>query len=99
METNDVPIIQSPVSKIIKLLIKIAPKPYPRKMQAVQPEDEVLKEDDKEFPPVASSSSPTQDGDLKTMFPLLKTTNTGSLVLWNFLWALLQDENHKKIVT
>ena len=100
VETNDVPIIQSPspVSKIIKLLPKIAPKPSPRKMQAVQPKDEVLKEDAKEFPPVASSSSPTHDGDLKTMFPLLKTTNTGSLVLWNFLLAL-QDENPEKIVT
>ena len=101
VETNDFPLIQSPspVSKIIKLLPKIAPKPSPRKMQAVPPKDEVLKEDAKEFPAVASSSCPTQDGDLKTMFPLLKTTNTGSLVLWNFLWALLQDENHKKIVT
>jgi len=102
VETSDVAIIKSPspVSKIIKLLPKIAPKPSPRKMQAVQPKDEVLKEDAKEFPAAAaSSSSSTHDGDLKTMFPLLKTTNTGSLVLWNFLWALLQDENHKKIVS
>ena len=59
VETNDVPIIQSPssISKIIKLLPKIAPKPLSRKMQAVQPKDEVLKEDGSEFPAVASSSS------------------------------------------
>jgi len=35
--------------------------------------------------------------EIQSMYPHLKMTNTGSLVLWNFLWALLQDANYKKI--
>merc|ERR1719186_1347597 len=42
---------------------------------------------------------PTKSEDLKTLFPYLKNTNTESLVLWDFLWALLNDQNHKKTVT
>ena len=99
VEKNDVVKTPSPVSKIVKLLPKIAPKPSPGKVKAVQPKDEVLKEDAKDLSMVSPSPEDSQDFDMKTMFPLLKTTNTGSLVLWNFLWALLQDENHKKIVT
>ena len=30
-------------------------------------------------------------------YPYLKSTNTGALVLWNFLWALLQDVNYKHV--
>merc|ERR1719186_1458093 len=44
-------------------------------------------------------ASPTKSEDLKTLFPYLKNTNTESLVLWDFLWALLKDENYKKTVT
>merc|ERR1719186_988481 len=44
-------------------------------------------------------ASPTKSEDLKTLFPHLKNTNTESLVLWDFLWALLKDENYKKTVT
>jgi len=92
-------LFQSPsaVSKIIKLLPKIAPKPAP--VKAVPPKDEVLK--DFKNPGTAESSQPmgSSKDDIKAMFPMLKTTNTGSLVLWNFLWALLQDEKHSKIVT
>ena len=88
------------MSKIIKLLPKIAPKPAP--VNVVPTKDEVLK--DFKNPGTAESPQPMEerskdDIDIKTMFPLLKTTNTGSLVLWNFLWALLQDEKHSKIVT
>jgi len=35
--------------------------------------------------------------EIQSMYPHLKMTNTGSLVLWNFLWALLQDANYKQI--
>jgi len=85
------------VSKIIKLLPKIAPKSAPE--IAVPHKDEVLKE--LKNPGTAESSQPMESSkdDIKAMFPMLKTTNTGSLVLWNFLWALLQDEKHSKIVT
>merc|ERR1719186_279650 len=44
-------------------------------------------------------ASPTKSEDLKTLFPYLKNTNTESLVLWDFLWALLRDENYEKTVT
>merc|ERR1719186_676410 len=44
-------------------------------------------------------ASPTKSEDLKTLFPYLKNTNTESLVLWDFLWALLKDENYEKTVT
>ena len=30
-------------------------------------------------------------------YPYLKMTNTGALVLWNFLWAVLQDVNYKHV--
>lgn len=32
------------------------------------------------------------------LYPHLRLTNTGALVLWNFLWALLQDINKRSIV-
>merc|ERR1719186_2519025 len=90
------------VPKVTKLLPKIAPKPSAEGLRAVQPKDEMLKEDTKDIalnvqPSV--STSPTLPPDVLTLFPHLKTTNSGSLVLWNFLWALLQDENYKKIVS
>merc|ERR1719186_1003551 len=44
-------------------------------------------------------ASPTKSEDLKTLFPYLKNTNTESLVLWDFLWALLRDQNYQKTVT
>ena len=31
-------------------------------------------------------------------FPYLRLTNTGALVLWNFLWALVQDHRQRCIV-
>eukprot|EP00092_Neocalanus_flemingeri_P098202 GFUD01125217.1.p1 GENE.GFUD01125217.1~~GFUD01125217.1.p1 ORF type:complete len:441 (-),score=134.21 GFUD01125217.1:58-1194(-) len=81
----------APVAKITKLYPKIAPKPT---------EDEV-KEGAKDLSvePPLTNSSPTLPPDMKTLFPHLKTTNTGSLVLWNFLWALLQDSNHDQAIT
>ena len=33
---------------------------------------------------------------VQKMFPYLKQTNTGTLVLWNFLWAILEN-NHTNI--
>merc|ERR1719186_2317804 len=90
------------VPKITKLLPKIAPKPSAEGLIAVQPKDEMLKEDTKAIGLNVESSlftSPTLPPDVLTLFPHLKTTNSGSLVLWNFLWALLQDGNYKKIVT
>merc|ERR1719186_519949 len=45
-----------------------------------------------------NTASPTKPEDLKTLLPYLKNTNTESLVLWDFLWALLKDENYKKTV-
>jgi len=98
----------SGVAKMTKLLPKIAPKPAvaPKPtaewLSAVQPKDEMLKEDAKDVPlnvEPTLPSSPTLPPDVQTLFPHLKTTNSGSLVLWNFLWALLKDEKYKKIVT
>ena len=40
----------------------------------------------------------TVPGELQIKYPYLKMTNTGALVLWNFLWALLQDPNYTHIV-
>ena len=34
--------------------------------------------------------------DVQKMFPELKQTNTGALVLWNFLWAILKN-NHTNL--
>merc|ERR1719186_898011 len=90
------------VPKVTKLLPKIAPKPSAEGLRAVQPKDEMLKEDTKDIAlnvEPSHSTFPTLPPDVLTLFPHLKTTNSGSLVLWNFLWALLQDENYKKIVT
>jgi len=39
----------------------------------------------------------TVPGELQIKYPYLKMTNTGALVLWNFLWALLQDANYTHI--
>jgi len=98
----------SGVAKLTKLLPKIAPKPSVASkptaecLSAVQPKDEMLKEDAKDVPlnvEPTLPSSPTLPPDVQTLFPHLKTTNSGSLVLWNFLWALLKDEKYKKIVT
>merc|ERR1712096_337299 len=91
----------SGVANLTKLLPKIAPKPSAEWLSAVQPKDEMLKEDAKDVPlnmEPTLPSSPTLPPDVQTLFPHLKTTNSGSLVLWNFLWALLKDENYKKIV-
>merc|ERR1719427_1575018 len=90
------------VPKVTKLLPKIAPKPSAKGLIAVQPKDEMLKEDTKYIAlnvEPSLSTSPTLPPDVLTLFPHLKTTNSGSLVLWNFLWALLKDENYKKIAT
>lgn len=35
---------------------------------------------------------------LVSRYPHLRLTNTGALVLWNFLWALVQDDNNAAIV-
>ena len=89
-----------------KLLPRIASKPTPVNVlasklplvKAIQPKDEVLGEETKDQT-IAEHDLATLDKDeIKRLFPLLKTTNTGSLVLWNFLWALLQDENYNTIL-
>eukprot|EP00092_Neocalanus_flemingeri_P098080 GFUD01125070.1.p1 GENE.GFUD01125070.1~~GFUD01125070.1.p1 ORF type:complete len:432 (-),score=144.72 GFUD01125070.1:123-1418(-) len=108
-QPRGVDIIVSPPTKsnYVKLIPKIAPKPaHVKEVTAVLPKDEVLKEDieqTKDVPAVVQTklqpSSPTLPPDIRTLFPHLKTTNTGSVVLWNFLWALLKDENQKKVVT
>ena len=36
---------------------------------------------------------------LVTRYPHLRLTSTGALVLWNFLWALVQDDTNAAIVT
>eukprot|EP00092_Neocalanus_flemingeri_P075863 GFUD01094047.1.p1 GENE.GFUD01094047.1~~GFUD01094047.1.p1 ORF type:complete len:275 (-),score=98.34 GFUD01094047.1:123-845(-) len=89
----------APVAKFAKLYPKIAPKPT-EDVAAVQPRDED-KEATKDLSvePPLTDSSPTLPPDMKTLFPHLKTTNAGSLVLWNFLWALLQDSNYNQAVT
>eukprot|EP00092_Neocalanus_flemingeri_P050268 GFUD01058049.1.p1 GENE.GFUD01058049.1~~GFUD01058049.1.p1 ORF type:complete len:413 (+),score=128.05 GFUD01058049.1:166-1239(+) len=90
----------APVAKLTKLYPKIAPKPTEIVAAAVQPKDKV-EEDPKDLPvklPLTHSSFALPP-DMKTLFPHLKTTNAGSLVLWNFLWALLQDSNHNQAVT
>jgi len=38
------------------------------------------------------------DPDVARMFPHLRTTDMGSIVLWNFLWALLADDNYQGII-
>jgi len=38
------------------------------------------------------------DPDVARMFPYLRTTDMGSIVLWNFLWALLADHNYQGII-
>jgi len=103
IQTKDVTILlpPAPVTKVTKL-VKIAPKPAcsAEVVTAVKPKDEMLKEDIKDAPLVSNSPhSPDLPQDVQALFPHLRITNNGSLVLWNFIWALLKDENYKKIVT
>ena len=41
--------------------------------------------------------SPCVPDNLLVLYPYLKMTNTGALVLWNFLWALLQDNSYRHV--
>jgi len=94
-----------PVVKMRKLLPKLAPKSSTQDESGIsKPKIEPLKEDIKTEPTTAEPSLPTSapfilPKDVKMLFPQLKTTTTGSLVLWNFLWALLKDDNYKTIVS
>eukprot|EP00092_Neocalanus_flemingeri_P031236 GFUD01033928.1.p1 GENE.GFUD01033928.1~~GFUD01033928.1.p1 ORF type:complete len:423 (-),score=153.09 GFUD01033928.1:9-1277(-) len=109
VQSRGVDIIVSPPtnSNYIKLIPNIAPKPaHVKEVTAVLPKDEVFKEDIEHTKDVPAGvltrlppSSPTLPPDIRTLFPHLKTTNTGSVVLWNFLWALLKDDNQKKVIT
>ena len=98
--------ISSKIANMTKLLPRIAPKPSPGKVvapkpspvKAIQPKDEVLGEETKVQPIVETAPETIDNDDIKKLFPLLKTTNTGSMVLWNFLWALLQDDNYNNIL-
>ena len=98
--------ISTKIANMTKLLPRIAPKPSPVKVtaskpslvKAIQPKDEVLGEESKDQPIIENDPESQGTDDIKELFPLLKTTNTGSLVLWNFLWALLQDENYNNIL-
>merc|ERR1719158_2287106 len=85
------------VAKMTKVLPRIASKPSP--VKAIQPKDEVLDEDAKDSAVAVTDTAAISKDGIRKLFPLLKTTNTGSLVLWNFLWAILQDEKHKMIMT
>jgi len=38
------------------------------------------------------------DPEVARLFPHLRTTEMGSIVLWNFLWALLADKNYQGII-
>jgi len=38
------------------------------------------------------------DPEVARLFPHLRTTDMGSIVLWNFLWALLADQNYQGII-
>jgi len=95
------------VANMTKLLPRIAPKPSPVNVlatkpplvKAIQPKDEVLGEETKDQTIAGTDPATLEREDIHRMFPLLKTTNTGSLVLWNFLWALLQDENYNTILS
>jgi len=89
--------ISPAVAKMTKVLPKIAPKPS--SVNAIQPKDEVLGEDAEDSAVAVTDTVAISKDDIKKLFPFLKTTNTGSLVLWNFLWAILQDEKHKMIMT
>merc|ERR1719481_1153721 len=89
--------ISSKIANMTKLLPRIAPKPSPGK--AIQPKDEVLGEETKDQPIVETAPETIDNDDIKKLFPQLKTTNTGSMVLWNFLWALLQDDNYSNILS
>ena len=95
--------ISTKIANMTKLLPRIAPKPSPVKVTAlnpslVKPKDEVLGEESKDQPIIENDPESQGTDDIKELFPLLKTTNTGSLVLWNFLWALLQDDNYNNIL-
>jgi len=59
----------------------------------------------KELQPSSLKLHPTKpiiagslDPEVAKMFPHLRTTDMGSIVLWNFLWALLADNNYKGII-
>merc|ERR1719186_1567372 len=79
--------------------IKVIPDNSER-MECSLDELDTLDDPTKDIPVCAvNAASPTKPEDVKTLFPYLKNTNTGSLVLWDFLWALLKDENYKKTVT
>merc|ERR1719187_1355460 len=39
------------------------------------------------------------DPEIARMFPHLRSTNMGSIVFWNFLWALLADANYTGVVS
>ena len=36
--------------------------------------------------------------EVGSMFPYLETTDMGTIVLWNFLWALLKDSNYRQVL-
>ena len=40
----------------------------------------------------------TLSDQVEARYPHLRLTNTGALVLWNFLWALVQDSNNQEVV-
>ena len=98
--------ISSKITNMTKLLPRIAPKPSPVNVlapkpplvKAIQPKDEVLGEETKDQTIAETDPATLNKDEIKRLFPMLKTTNTGSLVLWNFLWALLQDENYKRVL-
>merc|ERR1712179_618934 len=99
--------ISSKITNMTKLLPRIAPKPSPVNVlapkpplvKAIQPKDEVLGEETKDQTIAETDPATLNKDEIKRLFLMLKTTNTGSLVLWNFLWALLQDENYKPVLS
>jgi len=36
--------------------------------------------------------------EVGSMFPYLEATDMGTIVLWNFLWALLKDSNYRQVL-
>jgi len=82
-----IPEEKSPVLDIVK----IAPKLHigEKNVAYVAPKDAVDNQID-----VAKK----KEGLLNRLFPMVKSTSSGSLVLWNFLWALLHDKHFNNVI-
>ena len=80
VDANDSGYITNDISPCTDAVVDLTMKPSEEPISNVDDEEVVI--------------TKTVPGDLQIKYPFLKMTNTGALVLWNFLWALLQDSNY-----